>query len=228
MAHSAAPHSTIARFSFTERGLHWTHALFFLILLVTGLVMLVPGLSLAVGHHFLILRIHLITAAFYAGGPLLWFLFGNRRALRADLGELDRWYADDFRWLRPRRPGAPVPPQGRFNAGQKINAIFVGASTIGFVVTGFIMWQNALFPRSLVDNAVHLHDTFTYLALALWLGHVYLAALNRSTRPGLRGMIDGTVDRAWAEHHHPRWVATVEHEHDEEAPQAPAPSARHS
>jgi formate dehydrogenase subunit gamma len=209
MAQHVAQPATISRFTFTERGLHWTHALFFLALLTTGLVMLVPNLSVAVGHHFLVLRIHLITAIFYVGGPLLWFLFGNRRALRADLRDLDRWYPDDFRWLRPRLPGSHTPPQGRFNAGQKINAIFVGASTLGFALTGFIMWQNSLFPKSLVDNAVHLHDTFTYLALALWLGHVYLAVLNRSTRPGLRGMIDGDVDRDWAEHHHPRWVAEV-------------------
>ncbi|GAC1430789.1 MAG: hypothetical protein NVSMB65_04290 [Chloroflexota bacterium] len=209
---AAAAPPMIRRFTLTERGLHWTHALFFLALLATGLIMLVPSLSIMVGHHFLILRIHLVVALFYVSGPLLWFLLGNRRALRADVSALDRWYPDDFRWLRPRRPGAPAPPHGRFNAGQKLNALFVGASTLGFAITGAVMWQTRLFPTSLVNNAVHLHDTLTYLALAAWLGHVYLAAINRSTRPGLSGMVGGQVDRAWAEHHHPLWVDEVTRE----------------
>ncbi len=210
---TTAPAPRIARFTFTERGLHWTHAIFFLGLLATGLVMLVPNLSVAVGHHFLILRIHLVIAIFYVSGPLLWWILGNRRALRADLRDLDRWQRDDFRWLKPRRPNAAAPPQGRFNAGQKLNALFVGASTLGFGLTGAIMWQTHLFPNWLVVNAVQLHDTLTYLALAAWLGHVYLAAINRSTRPGLTGMINGEVDRAWAEHHHSRWVAETKDDH---------------
>ena len=218
-----APPRTIPRFTFTERGLHWTHAVFFLGLLSTGLIMLVPGISMAVGHHFLVLRIHLITAIFYVCGPLLWFALGNRRALRADLRDVNQWRGDDFRWLKPRLPGSPEPPQGRFNAGQKINAVFVGASTLGFAITGAVMWQTHLFPIWLVNNCVHLHDTLTLLALAAWLGHIYLALLNRSTRPALSGMVQGEVELSWAEHHHPRWVAEVQDQADAPAAMAEQP-----
>jgi formate dehydrogenase subunit gamma len=48
-------------------------------------------------------------------------------------------------------------------------------------------------------------------------GHVFLALINPTTRPALRGMLTGRVDRAWAVRHHPRWVAEVD------ALQRPAP-----
>ncbi len=210
MSQQRATSRTIRRFTFTERGLHWTHAIFFLTLLATGLIMLVPSLSIVVGHHFVILRVHLVTAIFFVCGPLLWFALGNRRALRADLRDVDQWRENDFRWLKPRLPHSSEPPQGRFNAGQKINAVFVGASTVGFIATGAVMWQTHLFPTWLVNNSVHLHDTLTILALAAWLGHIYLALINRSTRPALSGMVQGEVDLSWAEHHHPLWVTEVQ------------------
>ena len=49
---------------------------------------------------------------------------------RIVLSDVDRWQDDDFAWLKPRGPRSAAPPQGRFNAGQKINAVFVGASTL--------------------------------------------------------------------------------------------------
>jgi cytochrome b subunit of formate dehydrogenase len=32
-----------------------------------------------------------------------------------------------------------------------------------------------------------------------------MALVNRATRPALRGMLDGSVDRKWARRHYPRW-----------------------
>ncbi len=162
------------------------------------------------------LNIHVAIGAFYIGGPLLWWLLGDKRALRRDLHELDVWDDDDIDFLRS--PLAVVtegyaPPQGRFNAGQKINTILLGASAIGFGLTGLIMWQSAHFPASLqwaVQGSVNLHDILAILTAALVAGHIYLAALHPTTRPGLSGMFSGQVDRAWARHHHPKWVAREE------------------
>ena len=49
--------------------------------------------------------------------------------------------------------------------------------------------------------------------------HIYLAAVHPSTRPSLSGMFSGRVDREWARHHHPKWVAR------EEAAEQPAAEA---
>ena len=49
-----------------------------------------------------------------------------------------------------------------------------------------------------------------YVALALLVGHLYLAVIHPATRHSLRGMTVGTVDERWARHHHPKWAAQYE------------------
>ena len=218
--------TTIRRFNFTERGLHWTHAVSFLLLLLTGCFLYFPALSELAGRlyiaHLTILDVHVALGAFYIGGPLLWWLLGDRRALRRDLHELDVWDDDDVEFLKS--PLAVVegyaPPQGRFNAGQKVNTILLGAAAIGFGITGVIMWQSNthIFPAWAVQGSVNLHDILAILTAALAIGHIYLAALHPTTRPGLSGMFSGYVDRTWARHHHPKWV-------DQEEAVSPQPSA---
>ena len=214
-----AASTSIQRFNRTERGLHWTHAISFLLLLLTGCFLYFPALNELSGNlhipHLLVLNIHVALGAFYIGGPLLWFLLGNRRALRRDLHELDVWDDDDIDFLRSPLhvlSSAEAPPQGRFNAGQKINTILLGAAAIGFGVTGLIMWQSHthIFPQWAIQGSVNMHDILTVATAALIAGHIYLAALHPSTRPGLSGMFSGNVDRAWARHHHPKWVAEEE------------------
>jgi hypothetical protein len=55
--------------------------------------------------------------------------------LRRTLRELDCFDADDRRWLGGRRA-----PQGRFNAGQKLNAAISAALAHLFALSGFLLW----------------------------------------------------------------------------------------
>lgn len=48
------------------------------------------------------------------------------------------------------------------------------------------------------------HSAASYLSVLLVAGHLYMALINPRTRPALRGMISGSVDRAWSREHHPR------------------------
>ena len=56
----------------------------------------------------------------------------------------------------------------------------------------------------------HLHGPFAFLTTALIIAHIFMAVVNPSTRHALRGMTLGTVNRDWAEHHFPRWVAETD------------------
>ena len=67
----------ILRFNRTQRALHWSHSITFMILLATGIVLLVKQVGEVVGHHLLILQFHEYTSLFYIFGPLLWVLFGR-------------------------------------------------------------------------------------------------------------------------------------------------------
>jgi formate dehydrogenase subunit gamma len=213
----------ILRFNRTQRALHWSHSITFMILLVTGIVLLVKQVGELVGNHLLILQFHEYTALFYIFGPLLWVILGNRRSLFRDLKQFDEWDEDDTRWLKKsllKGPAAKdLPPQGRFNAGQKLNGILTLAATTGFIVTGIIIWRppgvvkvlpSWLFGDSISNNAVFLHQILTYVSIPLVLGHIYLAAIAKSTRPALSTIIDGTVPVSYAREHHPKWAAEME------------------
>lgn len=216
----------VLRFNRTQRALHWSHSITFLLLLATGLVLWVRQIGELVGHHLQVLQIHEYVAIFYITGPLLWFLLGDRRSLVRDLKEFDEWDGDDVAWLKQsilKGPAAhDLPPQGRYNAGQKLNGILTIAATTGFIVTGIIMWRppyiaprlpSWLFSDTLSNNAVFLHEILTVVCIPLVLGHIYLAALARATRPALGALVDGSVPLSYARAHHPKWAAQLEEPH---------------
>jgi formate dehydrogenase subunit gamma len=191
----------IERFSPTERAVHWVHATAFLVLLGTGLALYVPALSVAVGRRPLLKDIHVYTAVAWIAALVLVVVFGDRRRLKATVRELETFDADDMLWLR-RYPR----PQGRFNAGQKVNAALTAAFAVLFAVSGSLLWLGERDHRFQFGSTILLHDWLTLISLFLLVGHLYLALIYPATRHALRGMTVGTVRRDWAERHHPKWV----------------------
>jgi formate dehydrogenase subunit gamma len=191
----------IERFSPTERAVHWVHATAFLVLLATGLALYVPALSVAVGRRPLLKDIHVYTAVAWITALVLVVVLGDRRRLRATVRELETFDADDMLWLR-RYPR----PQGRFNAGQKVNAALTAAFAVLFAVSGSLLWLGERDHRFQLASTILLHDWLTLISLFLLVGHLYLAMIYPATRHALRGMTVGTVRRDWAERHHPKWV----------------------
>ena len=102
----------------TERALHWIHATAFCVLLGSGLCLYLPSLAELVGRRPLLKSIHIYTAVAWAIALVLVVAVGDRRALRRTVSEVDAFDADDRDWLRGRHA-----PQGRLNAGQKLNVI---------------------------------------------------------------------------------------------------------
>jgi len=125
---------------------------------------------------------------------------GDRRGLRATTRELDVFDADDRRWLLGRHVR-----QGRFNAGQKLNAAFTAAFAVLLAVSGVLLWLGERDTRFRLDSTIVLHDVVAYLSVALLAGHLYLAVIHPSTRHALRGMTVGTVREDWAREHHAKW-----------------------
>lgn len=210
VAESAA---RIPRFNRTERAVHWVQAISFLALLISGFVLGLPQFESAIGHRALLREIHLSSAFFFFFGPAIVGLAGDRRALARDISDVDTWDPDDLRWLIPfpilRLFGIATPPQGRFNAGQKANALFVAWSTVTFTATGLLMWQNRRFPTDVVQQANTIHTALAYFALAAFLGHIFLATLYPATRHSFHAITQGWVERGWAEHHHAKWVSSL-------------------
>jgi formate dehydrogenase subunit gamma len=191
----------VRRFSRTERALHWANALGFFTLLGSGLVLYLPSLAVLVGRRPLVKDIHFWSGIGWIVLLVLVVLVGDRRGIFRTVRELDRFDGDDARWLL--RGGRA--PQGRFNAGQKVNAALTAAFTLLFLVSGLLLWLGERDTVFRFASTVVLHDGLTYAALALLVGHLYLALIHPATRHALRGMTVGTVSEEWAQRHHAKW-----------------------
>jgi formate dehydrogenase gamma subunit len=190
----------VRRFSRTERLLHWVNALGFFTLLATGLILYLPSLSILVGRRPVVKDIHFWSGIGWIAALALVAVAGDRRGLLRTARELDKFETDDIRWLRRMHA-----PQGRFNAGQKINAVLNAAFAVLFLLSGLLLFLGERDTRFRFASTVVLHDGLTLVATALLAGHLYLSVLHPATRHALRGMTVGTVREDWARVHHAKW-----------------------
>ena len=200
----------IARFSLVERWVHWTTAISFVVLGLTGLIMLfgkfvllpVIGYTLFAWLSALSKNLHNFVAPLFAVSLVIFILMFIRDNLPK---------AYDFAWFA-KMPGyftGKHLPSGRFNAGEK--AWFwagVVILSLALVVTGAIL----LFPnfeqlRSTMQTASVVHWICALLVIAASLGHIYLGTIG--VDGAYRAMRDGAVDETWAKEHHQYWYDEV-------------------
>ena len=187
----------IRRFSKTERAIHWVNALGFFFLLVTGLILYLPVLSVAVGRRQFIQEIHFWGGVGWVSSLLIVAVLGDRRGLLRTARELDVFEREDVNWLTHRVPRG----QARFNAGQKLNFALVCVLLVAFYVSG-VDTIVAGTHHNLIFGG---HKLGTIAICVLVAGHLYMALVNPTTRAALSGMLTGKVDREWARRHYPRW-----------------------
>jgi formate dehydrogenase subunit gamma len=202
----------IARFSLAERLMHWLLAAAFAVLLGTGLLMSVPALEGMVTRP--VAKAWHIDAAIGLAAGVVVITLARARVIGRTIGDLERFDRDDARWLAqiPRRimVGAPAPPQGRFNAGQKLNTAIVAGLMVVSYITGFLLWYGERNTAYRFAGTINVHDDVMWLLIVLVIGHLYMALVNPQTRAAMAGMVRGSVDRAWALRHHAKWVAQVD------------------
>ena len=191
----------VVRFTRTERAVHWVHATAFFVLLATGVALYVPALTEAFGSRELLRNVHLVTAVAWIVALFAIVVLGDRRALKQTLRDVGAYDANDRTWLRTRDV-----PQGRFNAGQKLNAAVTASFAILFAISGFFLWYGARNHDFSLPSAVLLHDGLTVMSIVVVAGHLYFTLLHPPTRHSLRGMTLGTVRAAWAREHHTTWL----------------------
>ena len=205
------PEERLLRFALVERLAHWTYATFFLLALVIGLLMWIPGTRARMGSsRQQISHLHGGLGLLMIVVPLLVFLVLDRRRLSEDLREIDIWDRDDRAWFWRALRGntllrREMPPQGRFNAGQKANAIIVAAIAVGFLVTGSLLLAGPQLPAWLVSRALLLHQVLAVAAIALFVGHLLHVFSTRHGRDSLRAMTGGTMSETVARERHEKW-----------------------
>ena len=198
----------ILRFHVSEKMLHWAVAVPYMICAATGLTLLAFfDLRSAGTSRDVLSWIHRIGGLGLIILPALSVL-KNRRDYRLHLKNVKHactWTMNDFKWVLLAGPAAlsrkiKLPDQHKFNAAEKVNFV-VGLCTYPlFILTGVLLWLPGTNFLAWI-----IHVGITLLAVPLICGHIYMALINPSTRPGLSGMFSGYVDREWAKHHYHTW-----------------------
>lgn len=197
----------IERFCKTTRWFHWSFVGAFLSLAASGgALALRSEIGLAEGATRQLVDLHKGCALALLVLPAVVLLSGRTGETLRDFAQALRWSRTDLRWLALQPLAAlgraELPPAGKLNAGQKLNALATGAFALSLAATGTWLWAR---PGALVPWFLHL--TVFLVWIPAFLGHFFLAVVHPATRPALRGMCLGSVDRSWAEHHHAAWVA---------------------
>ena len=205
--HSTDP-GKILRFHRSERILHWSIAIPFVICYTTALILvLVYNPAPLRPFRSVFSWIHRLSGACLIVLPLL-TLVRHRSDYRTHIDNIRQgwiWALDDLKWLVLSAPAAisskvALPEQGKFNAAEKLNFMMVMCTYPLFILTGILIWLPGIAFYSWM-----LHFALAAVVTPLLVGHIFMATVNPSTRVGLSGMISGFVDRKWARHHYGRW-----------------------
>ena len=194
----------IKRFTLTERAVHLFRLIAFLILAVSGLILafnLFLWQELLFGSPRRLHDFHVVAGfvfiATMLSGIVLWF----RDALFATYDQI--WVRKLGGYLGYRGE----VPAGRFNAGQKMFYWYTTFFGLVMSVSGLVLVFRRSFSLAAICVTSTVHSTSGFFLIAGVVAHAYLGTV---ANPGTwRVLVDGTVTRNWARHHHPNWFRAL-------------------
>lgn len=202
----------IRRFSITERIAHWSIALSFVVLAITGLVLtfgkyvLIPVLGYTLFSWLATITkyLHNFVGPIFAVVLPIFIAIYVRNNLPT---------AADVKWLRElgglRSPEGKFAPSDKFNAGEKVYFwLLVCVVSVVLAVTGLIMdFPNFEQSRSLLRLNNTIHVIAAMLGVAMVSFHIYLGTIGN--KGAYAAMRYGYVDEAWAMEHSDVWYEEV-------------------
>jgi formate dehydrogenase subunit gamma len=181
----------VERFNAVERATHWTVAITFVLLALTGIVVLfgkhviLPWLGHAAFSTVTVgaKNVHNFVGPLFVFSLVVMFLV----YVKDNLGK----------------------GSGRFNGLEKMwfwgGVVLLG---VGVGLTGLILdFPNWNQGRELMQQANVVHAGAAILFMAAAMGHIYMGTLG--VEGAYRGMREGYVDEAWAQQHHALWYEQV-------------------
>ena len=202
----------IERFTPLERAAHWTNAIAFVVLAVSGIVMafgkffLLPvlGSSLFGWLTYALKTAHNFAGPLFAVSLVVVFITFLR----------DNWPTrHDIAWVLRAGGmfGGEEVPSHRFNAGEKV-VFWGGVLVLGLVVVGSGLVLDKLVPgmaylRSDMQVAHMVHAVAALLMMVMFLGHIYMGTVGM--KGAYRAMRTGYVSEGWAHEHHALWLDDV-------------------
>jgi formate dehydrogenase subunit gamma len=201
----------LLRFTLNERVIHWSVAISFCILGLSGLIMLfgkhillpIIGYTLFAWLTALGKNLHNFVAPLFIVSVVAMIAVYMRDNFPKayDL----QWFAKAWAFFMR----SEEVPSGRFNAGEKAWFWF-GVVALSVIVTwsGIIL----LFPnfdqtRAVMQEAWIWHASAAVIYIAMSLGHIYMGTIG--VEHTYENMREGYADEAWAKEHHRYWYEEV-------------------
>ena len=202
----------LMRYTLAERSIHWFMAATFIILGLTGLVLLFgrsalipvmgnevfsPLASFSKTAHDLIgplfalaiilMFLKFVSRNFYAKGDLMWLLKGGGMV------------------------GKGHPRAGYFNMGEKSMFWLVMLGGVAVCVSGFVLlFANFGQGREVMELSHLVHGIAVLVLIAMIFGHIYIGTIGM--QGSFEGMSTGYCDLNWAKEHHSDWAEAAESE----------------
>ena len=210
--HSPDTGRVIERFTYFERAAHWSVAISFVALAISGLVLafgkffLLPvmGATLFGWLSYALKNLHNFAGPLFAVALVVFIV----TYIRDNLPK-----AHDIAWMAKLGGmfGDHEVPSGRFNAGEKM-VFWGGVMALGLtvVVSGLVLDKlvpGLLYTRSDMQIAHLVHAIASVLMMCMFLLHIYLGSIGM--KGAFQGMKTGLVDEAWAKEHHELWYDDV-------------------
>lgn len=206
----------VLRFGKVAIVAHWVHTVTFFLLAITGTLIyanfldfLAPVFGGIQGARI----VHRVCAVAFAVFPILSVL-ANPKGFVEWMKCVFTWGANDLAFFKAFLQEffgghADIPPQSKFNAGEKINSMLqVGGCTL-IALSGFAIWFPQYFPVELLRIAYPLHTgAFVVTGTAIF-GHMYLAMGHPATNQAFSGMVNGYISADVAKAHYASWYNEV-------------------
>jgi len=203
----------IPKYTFMERLGHWVHASTYIPLAITGFIIFAPWFQHltqgSAGATFS--GLHRGFAIVLGLMPVIYALVEPRRLIM-HLRENFTFTREDVGWLKAAIPyyvlgqHVDMPPQPRFNTGERLNAVAIIIGTGSFGVTGFLMWfGRGHIPPVLFQLAVLVHDLTAIITFAMFIVHFFLAVVHPLMWQSLVSMRYGVISESYAREHHAMW-----------------------
>lgn len=198
----------------STRTMHWVHLLCFIILGLTGI-----GFYWDIGFIENIFGggansslVHRWAGVVFLVGPFL-YIFLNFNRFARFMDTISHFTKDDFGWLKVMGGYLPfikvdhVPPQDKYNAGQKMLGWMIIIGCLLMILTGFPMWLlRDTVPAVFLSLCYNVHFWTAIILILLVGGHFFLAAIHPKSRVEFSSMmLDGYIDAGISAHHNEKW-----------------------
>ena len=210
--HGSPTGRKIERFTPLERSAHWTNAIAFVCLAVSGIVMAfgkffiqpIIGNALFGWLSYALKNLHNFAGPLFTVSLIIVFVTFIKDNLPSK---------EDVIWIVKGGgllSGHEVPSH-RFNAGEKV-VFWFGVLGLGLIVVASGLVLDKLIPgliyeRSTMQIANMIHGVATVLMMVMFMGHIYMGTVGMEG--AYKAMRTGYVDETWAKEHHELWYNDI-------------------